>query len=323
MRRADSIANAVLLVLLALTLAPLSHASVYAVADGVNSNALEKLKALKRSEQRPYHAVLRGPLNLLKRQDIPQPDPSPPTDLNTPSNTSSTAFPDTTSQTSSPATTTTIDTSSITSQEKTSTPDGSSSSPCSVSPEPSVTSEPPVANPTSSASDGTPTAPSSGTDLPSSPADTSSNSQVPSSIREPSSSPPGPGRPNQETSSTGTSPGPVVSETPTGGLSTTGTSNPSTESVRTTLDVSAKSAFTSPYSTSTVTLPNGAVSTVTQYLVVIPTTSPTRAQNPEESQTMSGTASLHTNGASHLYNPKHSSVAALVAVLGYIGAVLF
>ncbi|KAK6526268.1 hypothetical protein TWF694_004872 [Orbilia ellipsospora] len=305
MHRPHSVLSAIsffLLAFLALNLIP----SVQAYAD---SNALEKLKALKRSQQQPYPAVLRAPFNLLKRQGD-----SSPSDTSLPSNSSSTAAPET--STSSVAST--IDTSSV-SSVGTTTQNDSSSSTTSLPPTSATTSAPAG----STTSDGTPTTPSSA-NLPTS-TNNSVNSDVSSSGSGGMSSTSEP--PSQGPSSTGVAPNTSSSNSPATGTSSNGNGSPTmgdsssvpTSNVKTTLDISAKSTFTSPYSTSTVTLPGGGFSTVTQYLVVVPTLPPTQPQSPEESQTMSGSASLHTNAATPQQStPMQGSLAALVAFVGYI-----
>ncbi|KAF3909763.1 hypothetical protein AA313_de0210237 [Arthrobotrys entomopaga] len=313
MCRPHSVLSAVfffLLAFLTIVLVPSVQASTYA-----DSNALEKLKALKRSQQQPYPAAFRAPFHLLRRQG----DGSP-SDASFPSNSSSTTAPDT----STSSVTSTIDTSSASSVGTTTQNDGSSSS-TSLPPTSATTNAPA----SSTTSDGTPTAPSS-VNLPTS-TNNSVNSDASSSRSEDISSTSEPS--NQGPSSTEGIPNTSSSNSSPAGVSTGGNSSPTTgesssvptSNVKTTLDISAKSTFTSPYSTSTVTLPGGGVSTVTQFLVVVPTLPPSQPQSPEESQTVSGSASLHTNAATpQQVTSMQGSLAALVTFFGYIiGIALF
>ncbi|KAK6514231.1 hypothetical protein TWF506_008632 [Arthrobotrys conoides] len=268
-----SILNAFFVLAVALALVPVAQASIYAMADGVNFNALARQKAQKRAQQNYYKEIIRNPFRLFKRQEPDPGTPIPtPTDIGTISNTSTTTS----------AETTTSDTSSsITTLEPTSTDDGLSTT---------------------------------STDAETTPSETeTSTTDAQTTTTEDTSS-------TAEETSTSTSDEP--SETSTE-VTTSTEVETSTTAIRTTLNTSVKSAFTTAWSTSTFTLPNGAVGTVTEFLVVVPTLSPTRAQNPQETETATGTASLHTN-AGTLYTPGPAApVVALMAVLGYVGGAAF
>ncbi|KAF3088668.1 hypothetical protein TWF706_010677 [Orbilia oligospora] len=267
-----SILNAFFVLAVALALVPIAQASIYAMADGVNFNALARQKAQKRAQQNYYKEIVRNPFRLFKRQEPDPGTPIPtPTDIGTISNTSTTT---------SAETTTSDISSSITTLEPTSTDDGLST--------------------TSTEAETT----SSETEITTTDAQTTTE-DVSSTAEE---------------TSTTTSDGP--SETSTE-VTTTTEMESSTTTIRTTLDTTVKSAFTTAWSTSTFTLPNGAIGTVTEFLVVVPTLGPTRAQNPQETETATGTASLHTNAGTFYTPGPVAPVVALIAVLGYVGGAAF
>ncbi|KAF3933169.1 hypothetical protein ABW19_dt0208452 [Dactylella cylindrospora] len=129
-----------------------------------------------------------------------------------------------------------------------------------------------------------------------------------------------------------------VTESPTSTSETPTSESSTSESVTTTTDESTSSSFETSFtrtsfdesvqvtstiaSTSTVTLPNGGVSTVTYQVVVVPTKPPsTMSGAPAETDT--ATASLHTNAASPRYVSNQGSMAAFIALFGYIGAAVF
>ncbi|KAF3201606.1 hypothetical protein TWF106_002769 [Orbilia oligospora] len=290
-----SILNAFFVLAIALALVPVAQASIYAMADGVNFNALARQKAQKRTQQNYYKEIVRNPFRLFKRQEPDPGTPIPtPTDIGTISNTS---------MTTSAETTTSDISSSITTLEPTSTDDGLST----TSTEAEITSSETEITTT----DGITTTPSSSTDLPSS-TDVTTTSEAQTTTEDVTST--------AEETSTTTSDGPLETSTE---VTTTTEVESSTTTIRTTLDTTVKSAFTTAWSTSTFTLPNGAVGTVTEFLVVVPTLGPTRAQNPQETETATGTASLHTN-AGTFYTPGPAApVVALMAVLGYVGGAAF
>ncbi|KAK6507281.1 hypothetical protein TWF481_005727 [Arthrobotrys musiformis] len=296
-----SIFNAFFVLAVALALVPVAQASIYAMADGVNFNALARQKAQKRAQQNHYRDIVRNPFRLFKRQETDPGTPIPtPTDIGSISNTSTTT---------SAETTTTDASSSLTTLEPTSTDDETT-----TSTDAETTSSPTETETTTT--DGITTTPSDNTELPSS-TDIATTSEAQSTTTEDITS-----TPTKETSTTSSDePSETSTDIPTSTEVTTSTEI--TTTVRTTLDTTVKSAFTTAWSTSTFTLPNGAVGTVTEFLVVVPTLSPTRAQNPQETETATGTASLHTN-AGTLYTPGPAApVVALMAVLGYVGGAAF
>ncbi|KAK6507280.1 hypothetical protein TWF481_005727 [Arthrobotrys musiformis] len=273
-----SIFNAFFVLAVALALVPVAQASIYAMADGVNFNALARQKAQKRAQQNHYRDIVRNPFRLFKRQETDPGTPIPtPTDIGSISNTSTTT---------SAETTTTDASSSLTTLEPTSTDDETT-----TSTDAETTSSPTETETTTTDAQSTTTEDITST-------------------------------PTKETSTTSSDePSETSTDIPTSTEVTTSTEI--TTTVRTTLDTTVKSAFTTAWSTSTFTLPNGAVGTVTEFLVVVPTLSPTRAQNPQETETATGTASLHTN-AGTLYTPGPAApVVALMAVLGYVGGAAF
>ncbi|KAK6513340.1 hypothetical protein TWF281_004971 [Arthrobotrys megalospora] len=287
MRSSRSILNAFFVLAVALALVPVAQASIYAMADGVNFNALARQKAQKRAQQNhQYREIIRNPFRLFKRQES---DPGTPIPTLPPiSNTSTTAVETTTSSVES----------STTSLEPTST-------------EPSTTAESTTESSVTetSTTEGITTTSSSSTDLPASTDVTTTSSEEASSTTT-----------SEETSTTSSEPPSETStEIPS---STETTSEMETTTIRTTLDTTVKSAFTTAWSTSTYTLPNGSVGTVTQFVVVVPTISPARTERPQETETATGTASLHTNAAG-LYTPGPAPMVALMAVLGYVGGAAF
>ncbi|KAK6332501.1 hypothetical protein TWF730_004167 [Orbilia blumenaviensis] len=301
---AQSILNAFFVLAVALALVPVAQASIYAMADGVNFNALARQKAQKRAQQLHYRDIVRNPFVLFKRQETDPGTPIPtPTDITPISNTSTTT-------TSAESTTADIS-SSLTTLEPTSSDDDLSTT---------TSTDAETTSPPETTTDGITTTPSSSTDLPSSTDVTTS--EVSSTTTEDVTSTAE--TTSEETSATSSSDEPSETSTDVPTSTEVTTSTETTTTVRTTLNTSVKSAFTTAWSTSTFTLPNGSVGTVTEYLVVVPTMSPTptRDSNPQESETATGTASLHTNGAT-LYTPGPAPVVAFMAVLGYIGGAAF
>ncbi|RVD81658.1 uncharacterized protein DFL_009511 [Arthrobotrys flagrans] len=324
MHSSRSILNAFFVLAVALALVPVAQASIYAMADGVNFNALARQKAQKRAQQDSYREIVRNPFRLFKRQEADPGTPiSTPTDLGTISNTTTATSAETTPSDIS---------SSITTLEPTSTDDGngnpttstlipttapSSSTPTPTSTEDEVTSEsstevesstitssPPPNLPTSTDAENTP----SETETTTADAQPTTTEDITSAAEETSTT--SPDEPSETSTEETTS-------------TEVATSTEETTTIRTTLDTTVKSAFTTAWSTSTFTLPDGAVGTVTEYLVVVPTLPPTEAQNPQDTETATGTASLHTSAAT-LYAPGPAApVVALMAVLGYVGGAAF
>ncbi|RVD81659.1 uncharacterized protein DFL_009511 [Arthrobotrys flagrans] len=275
MHSSRSILNAFFVLAVALALVPVAQASIYAMADGVNFNALARQKAQKRAQQDSYREIVRNPFRLFKRQEADPGTPiSTPTDLGTISNTTTATSAETTPSDIS---------SSITTLEPTSTDDDL---------------------PTSTDAENTP----SETETTTADAQPTTTEDITSAAEETSTT--SPDEPSETSTEETTS-------------TEVATSTEETTTIRTTLDTTVKSAFTTAWSTSTFTLPDGAVGTVTEYLVVVPTLPPTEAQNPQDTETATGTASLHTSAAT-LYAPGPAApVVALMAVLGYVGGAAF